>query len=83
MKVATIQQTIEYKIYVPDDWNGQISALINTNDKEFSDCFGEIYDIVDGWSRDNGQDQIDMISSPYRLKLIKQKVISIKDESEQ
>lgn len=54
MRVATIQQIIEYEIYVPDDWNGPTSTLVDTNDMEFSDTFGEIYDIVDGWSRTNG-----------------------------
>lgn len=35
MKRVKIQQTIKYEIDVPDDWNRQISEIVNTKDKEF------------------------------------------------
>lgn len=47
MKRVKIQQTIEYEIFVPDDWNRQTSELVDTKDKEFLKYYDGIYDIED------------------------------------
>lgn len=76
MKRVRIQQTIEYEIDVPDDWNCQTSMKVtNTKDKEFSQQYDEIYDIEDAYDENDIPNKYYRSSVPDNLRTIHTTII--------
>lgn len=70
MKRVKIQQTIKYEIDVPDDWNRQISEIVNTKDKEFLKQYDKIFDIEEAYDSTYIANKYDKCSVPDNLKII-------------
>lgn len=76
MKRVKIQQTIEYEIDVPDDWNRQTSLMcVNTKDKEFSKYYDEINDIEDCYDENAIPNKYYRSSVPDNLRTIHTTII--------
>lgn len=75
MKRVKIQQTIEYEIDVPDDWNRQTSTYVDTKDKEFSKYYDEIYDIEDAYDENAIPNKYYRCSVPDNLRTIHTTII--------
>lgn len=75
MKRVKIQQTIEYEIDVPDDWNRQTSLIVDTKDKEFLKYYDEIYDIEDCYDEMAIANKYYNSSTPDNLRTIHTTII--------
>ncbi len=76
MKRVKVQQTIEYEIDVPDDWNRQTSLIcIDTKDKEFSKWYDGIRDIEDCWNINTIEDKYYRDSVPDNLRIVHTKIL--------